>query len=122
MDSWVRVTIPGEPVPKARPRVVNGRTYTPERTKTAEHAIGWALRSALGPKGVDGEREFSVHAVFRTSTKRRCDLDNLLKTVLDAGNGVVWSDDSQVVEARCRIVRGCPDASTYIAISEEPRA
>lgn len=33
-----------------------------------------------------------------TKTKLRGDLDNYIKTVLDALNGVAWRDDSQVVK------------------------
>lgn len=41
---------------------------------------------------------------------KKPDLDNLLKTVLDAGNEWLWNDDSQIVELR-----------TFKRFSEEPR-
>lgn len=34
--------------------------------------------------------------------KRRVDADNLLKTMMDACNGYIWHDDSQVWDARVR--------------------
>ena len=40
---------------------------------------------------------------------RRMDLDNLVKNFLDAGNGVLWGDDRQVVELYARkTVEGKP--------------
>ena len=33
-----------------------------------------------------------------TKSKLRGDLDNYIKTILDALNGVAWDDDSQVVK------------------------
>ena len=36
----------------------------------------------------------------------RPDLDNLIKAVLDAMNGVVWEDDSSIVEVTARKVYG----------------
>jgi len=34
---------------------------------------------------------------FFMGNKRRCDLDNLVKTVGDALNGAAWEDDSQII-------------------------
>lgn len=40
---------------------------------------------------------------FYRSTKRRADVDNLAKSVLDAGNGVAWADDSQILDLLAQI-------------------
>ena len=38
-----------------------------------------------------------VELLFWRSNKIRCDIDNLIKAVLDALNGVVWKDDDQII-------------------------
>ncbi len=38
------------------------------------------------------------------ATSERGDLDNLLKGFLDAGNGILWHDDAQIVELRANKV------------------
>jgi Holliday junction resolvase RusA-like endonuclease len=38
-----------------------------------------------------------MHIIFVLSSNRRVDLDNLSKNVLDGCNGIVFADDSQVV-------------------------
>lgn len=86
--------IPGEPVPKARVRVTGRGTFTPARTLHAEQALEWALAAA----GAVVRRVPMVLDVdFFLGNKRRVDLDNLWKLVCDAGNGIVWVDDSQIV-------------------------
>jgi Holliday junction resolvase RusA-like endonuclease len=47
------------------------------------------------------------------------DLDNLVKAVLDALNGVVWEDDVQVVSMSARIHRGCPKDQRQVSIGVE---
>lgn len=37
------------------------------------------------------------------ASKTRLDLDNALKVVLDALNGVLWDDDKQIVDLRIRL-------------------
>ena len=93
----ITFTVPGQPVPKQRARVVNGRAYTPDRTKGHEQAIIVAAREAGYRGEPDAESEFIVLIDFYRSGRRACDLDNLAKTVLDALNKVVWKDDSQIV-------------------------
>ncbi|HEX7124165.1 MAG TPA: RusA family crossover junction endodeoxyribonuclease [Thermodesulfobacteriota bacterium] len=90
----VVAVILGEPVPKGRPRLGLGRVYTPRATRLAEEAIGWNLKLAM--RGGPFLGDVRVALRFRETT-RRADLDNLVKLVLDAANGVVWRDDRQVV-------------------------
>lgn len=104
------IFIEGKPHVKQRPRVVqkNGKAwgYTPAETVKAEKAIADAWDGPMF------EGEVAVHIVVDTEgtaviveridldvkTKLRGDLDNYIKTVLDALNGVAWKDDSQVVK------------------------
>ena len=92
----VELVISGEPVPKGRPRVVDNRAYTPERTKAAEAKVAWSMRDAY--RGAPLLGPLSVEAWFYARTARRADIDNFGKLLLDSGNGVVWLDDAQVVD------------------------
>jgi len=81
----------GEPRSKERARVVNGHAYTPKRTRDAEEVIRHFCRGPL----IDGPCH--VHVQFYCFNKRRRDLDNMTKLVLDALNGCAYHDDSQIV-------------------------
>lgn len=113
--SCVAFTVHGQPVPKARARVINGRAYTPAGTVKAELAIAAHARRA----GVKPHDE-PVHLVVRfyRFDARRCDLDNLVKTVGDALNGIAWNDDSQVVllTAAKLVDRGNPRTEVEIHV------
>ena len=43
-----KFTVVGEPVAKERARVVNGRAFTPKRTKAYEEQVAWAYRQQKG--------------------------------------------------------------------------
>ena len=102
----ILVEIPGTPVPKARPRFGNGRAYTPRKTRAWEHQIGWYAKLAmgglppiLGPVSVTITAYLPVPKALKVVNSRHIkkpDLDNLTKAALDACNGIVWADDSQV--------------------------
>ncbi len=113
----LELSIPGDPVPKGRPRMTrSGRAYTPAKTQDAEDLVGWALRAALqGPRARGLVR---LELAFRLSHRRRCDIDNLAKLVLDAGNLIVWEDDQQVAELSVRLERGSRNPGTDIRVME----
>ena len=89
------LTIPGNPLPKKRPRFVRGRVYSPsskEEKRVAQH-----LSAQMGVrKPLTGR--LSVTMTFYRKDRRRVDLDNLEKLAADSANGVLWEDDSQIVE------------------------
>ena len=96
------------PIPKGRPRLGRFSTYTPERTREYENAL---------------KREFNKYApkiIFETPLRLyvefvlirpkkpkflkwpgvKPDVDNFLKAVLDAGNDILWVDDSLICDIR----------------------
>lgn len=104
------------PVAKARPRVTvqNGkaRAYTPAKTKQSEWAIKQSFLATYADAApLEGPLELSVLVILpmpksipkkRQATAKptaRPDVDNYLKTVLDALNTLAWKDDAQVTSA-----------------------
>ena len=112
---------PGEPVAKQRPRVTRGgasgpRTYTPNKTLIAERQVAWTFRHFYPSVLVDDDHDFKVTLEFYIGSKRRIDIDNLVKTILDGLNGVVWKDDSQVTDLRAQKVLKFPEPHTWIRL------
>jgi len=104
----IRITVPGRPVPKGRPRLgVRGRkayVYTPERTVEYEQTVGLCARAAV--QGCEAlECPVAVKIDLHLHGKRRIDVDNCAKSILDGMNGVVYLDDNQVVDLRVRKLR-----------------
>lgn len=117
MKTLVReVTHPGDPATKRRPRLGRGgNTYTPAETRAAEDALGWTLK-LHGFRGEPDEHgQYVVACRFYTRTRRRSDLDNMIKLVLDACNGIVWADDHQVVELAASVRRSDANPRTEMA-------
>jgi Holliday junction resolvase RusA-like endonuclease len=99
--------VPGKPHPKARPRFkVYGKkviAYTDAKTKDAERRVAAAWRHATGgTPETDTSKTYRVGIDFYLATRRRVDLDNLAKTVLDALNGKAWADDTQIYAITAR--------------------
>ncbi len=96
MTDTLSFVVPGEPTPKARARVVRGRTYTPERTRLAEEEVAWEARKHWVGKKADPDGRYAIELWFYCRSKRQKDIDNLAKTYLDAMKGILWQDDHQV--------------------------
>ena len=111
----IELTIPGECVPKGRPRFTRtGRAYTPAKTKNYEALVKhYAYQLNIEPlKGALKVELIVYKAVPKSYSKIKranClknkhlpqvkpDLDNYIKSVLDALNGVLFDDDNQICE------------------------
>ena len=111
--------IDGPVIPKGRPRFTRGgRTYTPKRTHDYETKVKDAyLReypSGMAFKDEPLEMILNVYMAvpksfskkkrdhmicFEYPTLHKGDADNFLKSIADACNGVVYTDDCQIVSA-----------------------
>lgn len=112
----IQLTVPGDPVSKARPRWSGGRFYTPRKTIAYENTVRWHFKKELKDREPDKASTFGVKAVFYRSTRHRIDIDNMLKSILDAANKLVWEDDKQVSEICARLELASPDPRVEIII------
>lgn len=87
-----KFTVEGNPIPKARARSANGHHYTPARTRQYETKVRIAARHL---PCLDGP--VKVRATFYREDAVPCDLDNLLKSILDGINRQAFKDDRQIV-------------------------
>lgn len=104
----VRFEVVGRPVPKARPRVVTkGKrrfAYTPKKVKDWEELVAEEARRHF-ERPFDWPVVVSMVFYIERPRSRRLDfwvsttpdLDNLEKSVLDALNGIAYTDDRLVV-------------------------
>jgi crossover junction endodeoxyribonuclease RusA len=77
-----------------------GRTLISERGRRYRTAVGEIVRSR--PRGTAVEHgRLAVSIEFRAPDRRKRDLDNLTKAVLDAlTHAGIWADDSQIDDLR----------------------
>lgn len=111
----IKLTIPGEPCAKQRPRLGKGYTYTPEKTVNYETLVK-QLYIMQSKERLEGALRLTVEAFFsipKSASRKnrekmlqgeirptkRPDWDNIGKIVSDALNGLAYHDDSQIVSA-----------------------
>jgi Holliday junction resolvase RusA-like endonuclease len=115
----VTFTIPGPVVGKGRPRATARggfvQLYTPKKTASYENLVALAARDAMAGRdpfqgGVMLNIDFGCQIPASWSRKKqnraldgdvlplvKPDIDNVVKTMCDAMNGIVYRDDVQVV-------------------------
>lgn len=111
-----------DPKPLSRARTSNGRFYYPQNKQDEMDTLQWCIMEAINHNEINkglllewGRRsismevslEFGIPMPTSYSKKKRAllqgsghtikpDLDNLIKNVLDRGNGILWSDDKYI--------------------------
>lgn len=136
----IRFTVPGIPAPQGSKRylgtkggkgilVESSKRVAPWRADVMYAAIGAHDRQIPGalsvtldfrlprPKGHHGVRGLRPSAPRFPTTKP--DLDKLARAVLDALKGIVWIDDSQVVELHASKDYGDPGVDIQIRQMKE---
>ena len=118
----IKIIVFGDPVPKARARTVrlkNGQSvsYTPEKTASWEDSIRMQALTHRPEKLLDGPLalEATFYRIKPPSKPKKCfypdtkpDLDNLCKSVTDALEGLIYTNDSRFVDKILRKRYGDP--------------
>lgn len=106
-----------DPQPKQRPRVANGHAYTPTKTREYENHVAWLARIAMGERP-PMTAAVGVRMDFQRTDRRRVDLDNMAKAVMDAINGVCFVDDWQVEDLHATLERGAAESGVRVEVWE----
>ena len=138
-----KIVFVGHIMPMQRPRVTrSGMSYLPKETQKSKRAIARAFKNMCGDVDpFDGPVAVSV-TIYRPMTKAlakkldvairhgreldpslflaptKPDLDNQIKTVLDALEGLAYVNDSQVVDISAHKLYTTYDTETEYAVIE----
>lgn len=108
----------GAPASKSRARwsKKTGRFYTPAESQNAQTALSWRFREFV--KETPWQGNIAIAVVFFRPNRKRIDVDNLMKLVLDAGTKAgVWGDDCQVTHQIAVVEQDADRPRTVIALS-----
>ena len=98
MNDAVIICVHGNPLPKQSfVYTGNGGGYTKKSVKIWQDTVGWKAQEAMIDRAIF-EGPVEVWITFWRKDATRVDCDNLAKCVTDALNGIVFSDDSQVID------------------------
>jgi len=99
MNLDVCFTVPGPVVPWQRAASVGTRRFTSTKQRSYQRTVRLVAMASRprGPWLPSKASRYRVDIDAYLPDERRRDLDNIAKTILDALNGVLYLDDSQVV-------------------------
>ena len=121
-------TVYGEPVAKGRPRFsTRGKfpvAYTPEKTKAYESEVAMMASASMGTsEDLEGALEAFIYVTYAVPTSyskkrseaclsglekhtKKPDLDNVVKSVVDGMDKIVFLNDSQITSIHATKVYG----------------
>ena len=138
---WVQMIyefeVPGKIIGKGRPRLnsYTGSVYTPTRTKDYETLVEqYFLLKYPRFKPFEGRVQVEINANFevpksakkaekelmlenKINPTKKPDIDNIIKIILDAMNGIAFRDDTQITKLQVEKIYSTSE-SVKIKISE----
>ena len=98
----MKLTVEITPIPLERNYHGKRKNFLPEKSRVFRENFQWLLMNERRfIKQYLGALKVTLHfykPARPTAKTRYGDIDNLAKAVLDACNGILWLDDSQIVE------------------------
>ena len=139
----MEIVIYGEPIPQGRPRFTKtGHAYDPERSRNYKQLVRFWVTQHL--KKIDDWKPFenalcvdltfymgipsswskkkriqAIQGQIRPTSKRLGDLDNIVKAILDANNGLLWVDDCIITDLSARKRYTADLARVVLKVTEE---
>ena len=91
------ITLLTKPIPiNQKYGVINGRMLLSKKYRDTKDALAWEIRSQWQNKPLTGDVTMNIVQYFGDKRKRDCDA--YIKIIMDAGEGILYEDDSQVNE------------------------
>ena len=107
----IKFSVPTEPVPFKRARTNGKRHFNDPRYTDYKNYVGLHAKVAMqGRAPFDGAIRITVtvNTKYKPTTLQAGDIDNHLKAVMDALNGICFVDDRQIVDAHVYLFKGEP--------------
>lgn len=133
----MKFTIIGKARAKGRPRVMrNGFTFTPKTTVEYENLVRLSFFQQIGeveptdkPLKVDITFYFDIPKSYtkkkiqeikenNMAYPKKPDIDNLIKSITDALNGIAYKDDNQIYKVHANKLYTTSGARTEVEIME----
>lgn len=76
--------------------IANGRNILSKKYRDAKDTLKWEIKSQWHREPLTDDVVLDI--IFFFGNKRKNDIDNQIKIILDAAEGILFEDDSQVKE------------------------
>lgn len=117
MDELFMFAVPGPVVAWKRAQSFGKQRFTPQVQREYQDWVRYHALERRPPWWtLDGRYEVTIQYV--PHDKRRRDIDNVAKTLMDSLNGIAWNDDSQVDDLRI-IRHECSKQYPYVLVVVE---
>lgn len=115
----MKITIQIDAIPQGRPRFFKGVAVDPPKCKQFKQDFALLIKSQYHDEPLSGNVlvTIRIYRKFNKPTNKRYgDIDNLAKAILDACNGILWIDDSLIVDLHIskHITDGKPFVELFI--------